>query len=427
MADLYCQGLTAPIRLPDSGLGRILADFLSGWPFELRPADPGRSPVISISVPSEIQVEQEAGEPLSGYRIEAPWLPEPLVENNLTRLLCSLTVDLATACLQADPELIGLHAAAVDLGGQAALFPNVNRAGKSLLTAALMANGHTSYGDDLIALTTEGRVRSFGLPPRLRLPLPHLPQSIRDFIQDHLTLADRHYGFLKVRGAGQAVFGQESGIGAVVILDRRKSGPADLAPLDRETGLKYLTNRCLLLNPGQALAALELGQKITGQAASWSLTYSDLQGGLEAVQKVFKPRLTRPSGTKQATSAASAPANPEPPADRVSGTLPRPVSNRLYVRNESVVVREEGGALFLVEETSGLIFHLNQTGCLVWNLLARPVTTTEVIGWMARAFPGISRARITKDIETLFEDLRAEGLIQPLPRKRRRKSRANAQ
>ena len=52
------------------------------------------------------------------------------------------------------------------------LMFGANRAGKSVLTARLMAAGHIGCGDDMIGMTEEGEIVSFGIPPRLRLPLP---------------------------------------------------------------------------------------------------------------------------------------------------------------------------------------------------------------------------------------------------------------
>lgn len=402
MPDLYCRGIIGPVRLPDGELASLLSRFMGDWPVEIRRTE-GRQPAL-------IEVKSQND---GSYLLKAPWLTSPLTEKNVTRLFCSLAVDLATAYLKANPALTGLHGAAVDFGGRAAIFPSVNRSGKSLLTAGLMAAGQTSFGDDLVALTPENRVLSFGLPPRLRLPLPNLPETLADYIGRHLTLADQHYGFLKTGEPNQAAFEQEQAIGAVILLDRRSSGRAELRPADREAALTVLVNRCLLLNPGQALSALDRARQIVQSASTWQLKYSDLPEALEVLTQALGPASSLGLSGRADWDPARKPAKEEPPQSIETSRFQAasPSFGSAYVRSSQAIARQADTGLFLVDSEAEVIFHLNQVGRLIWDFLAEPLRPDEALDLIRQAFPQTAPEVIRADLEKFFRELENEGLI----------------
>ncbi|MBQ4133015.1 MAG: PqqD family protein [Desulfovibrionaceae bacterium] len=447
-ADLLCTGISDPIRLSGNGLLPLLRDFLGSWSVRVLPAS-SCTPVISV--------EHSSGR----WRLTAPWLPRPLEQSGLAAFLSDFGVDLITAWLRSNQDFVGIHAAAVQCGKGLTLFPNQNKAGKSLLAACLTAAGHICYGDDLIALTPEGRARSFGLPLRLRLPLPQLPPDVKKFICDRLAFADEYYAFLQTEHKCRAVFGQEQHIGHVVFLNRRPAGRACLTGIDAESALKKMLNRCLLLESRQALPALELCKKIIDSASVWRLDYSDAR---EAVE-ILSEKLASPCVKKQMNRARPVYQGREAPAFKkessaagcqdcefshggsLSGGKPGSIcpgsagfdagfkeegdndvyfkdasaslkADCAYVRKAGVICRKEGEGAFLVNRHNGMILHLNSLGTSIWDCLGEPVRPAELAELISSAYPSVAVDVIHRDVLGLFEDLLNEGLILPVPAER---------
>ena len=95
------------------------------------------------------------------------------------------------------------------------LMFGANRAGKSVLTARLMAAGHIGCGDDMIGMTDEGEIVSFGSPPRLRLPL-------------------------------LAPFGSRSGVNCALVLERTSGARPKFVPLSQDEGLTRILPRWIM-------------------------------------------------------------------------------------------------------------------------------------------------------------------------------------
>lgn len=374
----------------------VLADFMGSWPFEVVSERLERPPVISIQL-------------CAGhiYQISAPWLSRPLRKHDLTEFLCNFAVDLVMAYLAANPELVGLHAAAVQCADGLAVFPNQNRAGKSLLTASFMAGGYVAYGDDLIALTPEGLTRSFGLPPRLRLPLPPLTAPVETFIRNNLVFSNQRYGFLKPEGSCRALFEQEAKVGSVVFLERQDRGAPELSQIDRETGLKNMVNRCLLLHREQALTAFNLCEKITQSASLWRLVYSHAHEAVEVLARELCLPFSRGDASRKSNSRLDLfELNSACTVSALSGKDLK----RLYIRNKGVVCRKENNGLFLVEQNAGAIFHLNDMGRLIWDFLAEPISALEIAELLSSVF-NAPKEVILSDTAKLLEVLQAEDLI----------------
>lgn len=77
------------------------------------------------------------------------------------------------------------------------------------------------------------------------------------------------------------------------------------------------------------------------------------------------------------------------------------------------VVREErmDDVLFLIDEEGKAIHMLEMSGIGVWTLLAESISIAEAKSVLKAAFPGVSARRIARDVEELFDDLEASGLI----------------
>lgn len=68
-------------------------------------------------------------------------------------------------------------------------------------------------------------------------------------------------------------------------------------------------------------------------------------------------------------------------------------------------------ALFLIDEEGKAIHMLDGISPGIWNLLARPISKAEAKTVIKTAFPHVPPKRIARDVEALFDDLDAAGLI----------------
>ncbi len=76
--------------------------------------------------------------------------------------------EIQTFCAGFAKDRTFIHAAALEIDGHALLLPGPSRQGKSTLTQALVQAGAGYLSDDIAILDSEGLVRAFGRPIRLR-------------------------------------------------------------------------------------------------------------------------------------------------------------------------------------------------------------------------------------------------------------------
>ena len=160
-----------------------------------------------------------------GFRMDSPGGRERF--DTPAELFCDQGISLAEAFVARTPGLQCLHCSALSFscGGEEklAVFPNVNRAGKSLLAVCLMMKGARLFADDLLGVTEGGEGVSFGLPPRLRLPLPSSVSQLAGALEHLPGLGDSRYHFLYAWDS-VAPFGGKLPIGAVVLPCRKAEG-----------------------------------------------------------------------------------------------------------------------------------------------------------------------------------------------------------
>ena len=88
--------------------------------------------------------------------------------------------------------------------------------------------------------------------------------------------------------------------------------------------------------------------------------------------------------------------------------MPEPVR---YRRNDRVLWRRTGdGALLALPDEEGFE-RLSPSGAAVWELLAEPTTTPEVVAELAELFDA-SPDTIARDVDALLELLVRRGLIE---------------
>lgn len=457
--DIFFAGVPGAVRLPDDRpLARALEAFFRLWPHGPRPDG-------LPALPGATALRPDAAAPLltvsargRGYGLRAPWRPELRREPSKTCLLCSLAIDLVESCCRSCPDLLSLHAAAVSLHGRGLIFCGDSHAGKSTLVARLMAEGARGFGDDLPGLYRD-RIFSFGVAPRLRLPLPASP-ALRRLMADAPGIHDRYYGYPDVHTVPQAPWGTLHAPHAIILLERAPGRRARLLPVSRATGLDDVLAR-FLIPSGGAPRALAQGTRLLETLPCYRFQYDDLDEAAalllkEAAALPPAPPIPGPSpetaraadmGSGQTgaatTSVEAASDAPRPPcaaagdsvtmpplpATTVAQDVPAPPDSAtgdtmeamgmdpdcLWRRCPGTGSRSAGARLFLTDGQGDRIFRLEGIGVVVWQLLEAPLSLREGVELLAGTFPGVPETRIRHELETLFFNLFSARLIEKSP------------
>lgn len=395
---LYFDGLAHSLRL--TGCADLTDDFPALFPYrDYREGKQDDNPVISIQL--------EGGE----YHLSTSWLDKTVSYPDKVDVHCDLIAKLAVARSFTDLEALYLHAAAVEINGRAVVFPSQYRAGKSFLTACLLAKGHRYVGDDIVPLALDScKVRSPGFSPRLRLPLPDTTdEKSRDFIEDHIALAGKRYAYLGLEPELRIDRSELLDIGAFVLLEREEGAQARLEELpvasvfqqlikqnfarevDGSRILSTLTRavsnaQCVRLRYDRADEAVSL---LTDHFAGWPSQSNLLQ---------FEPDLR---GSQAIATGANAP----------KANVSEESSGECFLRDELVQKIRIEGENFLASPDGKAIYHLNQIGSGIWELLAEPTSKEHIISTLETAFPGTERSTIEEDVTKILEQFQSKQLI----------------
>ncbi|MDF2094423.1 PqqD family protein [Aquibaculum arenosum] len=392
------EGLAGPVAF--EGAGPVLYELegvLRGWP---------RWPVAAAGAASEpmISVDRCRG----GYAISVSWRNDGYVEPTPVSALCSLVVDLVEAYVRSEPGRLCLHCAAVKVDGRLLVFPAASRAGKSTLTARLAAAGRQAFTDDLLALDLyNGKGMAFGVPPRLRRPLPPgLDPAFTAFIEEHAGPKDAYYAYLDLPPDRQAHFGTVAPLGAVVLLERDPGVlQARLEPAEPAHALRLLLGQSLTIQ-GCGSRLLEDLHDLLAARPCLTLHYSDLEQAVALLQdgQAFSEQAARLAASPIELRAVEQPIEPLAPSSERS---------RRFQQKPGVRGRAVGEHLFLTEPDSGDLCELNLLGAGVWNLLAEPHSLEEVTAVLVEVFEDAAPPTIVADTRRLLSDLEQRGLIQP--------------
>ena len=126
----------------------------------------------------------------------------------------------------ASTQHLAFHAGVVTLGHQAVAFPAQSGTGKSTMTVACTNLGLGYVSDEALALDDDGRVLPYPRPLGLVGPVPATLRSQRsvDVVGETLVPPDE---------LGAVAVDARPAVVAVVLLDRRTTGPASLEQLPR--------------------------------------------------------------------------------------------------------------------------------------------------------------------------------------------------
>jgi hypothetical protein len=378
----------------------VLACVAPSWVSARASASTGR-PVVAVK-----------GERPGSFSVSAPWFDEPIRGLTAVAAACSILVDLARSWLEANPAALCLHAAAFAIDGKLVVLAGDCHAGKSTLVTRLSAGPVQLFCDDILPLvgtTAEGM--ALGIAPRLRLPLPAgASRAFRGFVADHLGPVDERYGY--VLPPTLVPFAARAPIGALVILDRRRNGPAGLVPATRADALRHLIRRNLA-RAGSASEILDRLNSLLPQVSAMRLFYADIEEAAELLLQSFGAPPLAVAPTADESTAGEPIVLPMRSARADDGHRPGPVAaDALFRARPDVGIRRVDQALFLTSAAEDAIFELNPLGAAVWRMLTEPSSVSRATSMLADAFPEIPPITIEADVASLFADFSAQGLVE---------------
>jgi hypothetical protein len=393
---LYFDGLAHPLRL--IGCADLTDDFPTLFPDrDYREGRQDDHPLISIQL--------DAGE----YHLSTSWLDETVSYTDKVDVLCDLIAKLALARSSTDLEALYLHAAAVEMHGRAVVFPSQYRAGKSFLTACLVAEGHRYIGDDIVPLVIDScKVRSAGFSPRLRLPLPGTTDDTsRQFIERHTALAGKRYAYLNLEQALRTEpelrieRNELLNIGAFVLLEREQGAQAWLEELPVATVFQQLIKQNFAREIDGARILATLSQAVSN-AQCVRLRYDRADEAVSLLTEHFASWPTR-SNVLQFEA--------ESPDPEMITTGAYEISDECFIRNSLVKKIRIEGENFLASPDGKAIYHLNQIGSGIWELLAEPTSKEIIISTLETAFPGTEKSIIDQDVTKILDRFQSKQLV----------------
>lgn len=386
---LYFDGLEHPLRL--AGCDHLADDFPIVFPEQdYSPGQHDDNPVISIEFDGD------------KYHLSTSWKDKVDSYADKVDALCDLIAKLAVARSFTDLETLYLHAAAVVINGRAVVFPSTYRAGKSFLTACLVAEEHLYAGDDVFPLALDScKGHSPGFAARLRLPLPETTdEKSRRFIESHTALAGKRYAYLSLPPESTVTRQEPLDIGAFVLLEREEGLQARLEELPVATVFRQLVkqNFAREIDGARILSTLT---RAVSNAQCIKLRYDRAD---EAVRLLTEHFASWPSS--QADVLPSEPGVPGAGAE-----APESVSDGCFRRNERVEKIRIEDEYFLASPDGKAIYHLNPIGSGIWELLAAPTSKDDIISTLAMAFPAIEESTIDKDVTKILKTLQLKNLV----------------
>ena len=387
------DGIQGAVRLPDhTALLETASAFFALWPHTVTDEDPSAGTLLTVRYRT------------SRFTLSAPWLSRPLYEPTTTCLLCSLGIEMIRAFRQAQPHVLCLHAAAAAFTHGTVLLLGDNRAGKSSLAVRLMANCHTIYADDLIGITSDGQAFAFGIAPRLRLPLP--PSSrLAEFVQRHAGPGDARYQYVTADPLTMASHGATTPISHAIVLQRHSSGHARLASLPAETGLSQLAGR-YIMQQGDASFVARQASRLADRISFLCLHYADLDDAVACLEQHLDTQAAPCLPAGSVTQPFDTPSYSKMcPAAILSDNL-------LYQQSQGVSLLRKGHNAFLCTPDNNTLYGLNASGLMLWQLLQAPVSISDAVQLLQKAYPHIPAVRLHRDISQLFAHLKNANLIE---------------
>ncbi len=224
----------------------------------------------------------------TGYRVESQGLdsaPYDYIDDY--EAVAGFFAELYIAFIAANPELLCIHAAAMRWEGGLLVFPASGKVGKSTMAVHGAAAGAAVFTDDVLAVReSEGSALSFGVAPRLRLPLPeNVTDGFCGFLREREVLGNDYGRFVGLRPGEIAEFGEAAPILAIVLLDRMSSGSASMEAIGKSEVLRDLMGRYFTQGI-DAETKLQRLLKIAEAGACYRLRYVDCEAGIGLLREI---------------------------------------------------------------------------------------------------------------------------------------------
>lgn len=399
---LELQGLPVSVSLPaELTTAEALSAVFQNWPYRITPQS---------ALPNTFAIAKAT----KSYILTTPYLKQDKRVAEPADALCALVAELAWALLEANPGMLCLHGAAIEIDGRLIVIPNTARAGKSTLTTVLAARGHRVFTDDFlpVRLSDDQQVLgiSCGVAPRLRRPPPQdLAAATHDFITARTGFQSKRYAYVNPHNGDLADHGASAPIGAIVLLERDADRLPDLSPVPRGITLKslILQNFSRSMNAAGIVAMLEfLARNLPG--------YHLQAQNAEQAANLIETRLDNWSApVPHFPHPADSPIFNQRDTSEPDDT-PRPdIDNGPLMRVDDTALTELDGMMFVTSSQGRKIHHLNDGAMRVWHLLAEPTSLPEATQLLCAAFPDASADQIAADTRQIFEKLGRNGLIRP--------------
>ncbi|MDJ0975088.1 MAG: hypothetical protein QNJ98_11555 [Planctomycetota bacterium] len=226
-----------------------------------------------------------------GYRRVTPRHPTPSRSRDKLRpdvvsALCGFHFELIDWFSDEHADRTYIHGAGVESEDGLTLFPALAKAGKSTLTVALAAEGRRIHTDDVVPVDLEtGEAVALGIAPRLRPPLPENAPALRAFVEEHSGPARGNRQYIRLPEGRLAPLGARAPIQRIVLLKRKKSGPARLKPVSAGDALE----RIILQNFTRELPAgdiLDTLHRVVEGADCYKLRYSAVDDAVAALPTI---------------------------------------------------------------------------------------------------------------------------------------------
>jgi len=274
-ATIEFRGFARPIVVcMDAALMDEVAILMAAWPWHR----------VSRARRWHVRVAASA----AGYAV-AERKGRVVVENvyaSAQQTMGAFTGALIAAALRQTRDTVSLHAGAAAFPRGAVLVLGASLAGKSSIALHMAAVGGRLLGDDSVAVTGV-RALSFGLAPKLRLPLPvDAGRRFVRFAEDRLRRVQSNIGHLRLRRGEAAKFGQGAPLRALVILRRGGEGPPRLMPADRPAVVRALVTHAFAPQLGAAALVAWLAA-LAHRVPAYTLEFSRSREAAAALRRLI--------------------------------------------------------------------------------------------------------------------------------------------
>lgn len=261
-ATIEFRGFARPIVIRiDAALVGELHFLISEWPW--RPVRSARRWHVRMAAasPGYVVTERRGRAVVETFYPTAP------------HAMGALLGALIAAALRQTRDTISLHAGAASFPRGAVVVIGPSLAGKSSVALHMAANGGCLLGDDSVAVADD-RALSFGLAPKLRLPLPaDAGRLFSRFAGARIRRTQSGIAHLRLRRGETARFGQGAPLRGFVILKRTEKGACRLLPADRSAVMRVLVTHAFAPQLGAAALVARLAV-LASRAPAYTLEFS---------------------------------------------------------------------------------------------------------------------------------------------------------